>query len=261
MPSIEGTTENPQGGRRGSRRPRLRDLMLGVAAIAVLLAVVIQAPIVLVYGVLALIGLAPPALSLLLTRGRRRPSGWCFGVATAAVLLATIGSCVGWLNFEGEVVTVPLSYVGAGAILGFGAIWAVSVARTTATPRRDTALAAALVLALVAAAMAVPSTRWPLRLAAIASRPALDRLADRVVAGRPVSRPERAGLFLVVASDLDPATGNAALVVDPDPNGRTGFVRLGASLPNGPVGTSRGPFYNHGGGHHMIGRWWYLIED
>jgi hypothetical protein len=115
--------------------------------------------------------------------------------------------------------------------------------RPDARPGRLGFLAWPLVFALGFFPLTMLFTRWPLRLAFLASAPAMDRLADRVAAGRSVTSPEWAGLFRVVGSAVEPSNGNVGLIIDPDPSGRSGFVRLGA--PGGvPAGRAGGPFYD-----------------
>src|SRR5262245_6908130 len=104
-------------------------------------------------------------------------------------------------------------------------------------------------------------TPWPLRLAFLASRPAMERLADRVAAGRAVTSPEWAGLFQIVGSAVDPTTGNVGLITDPDPAGRSGFVRLSPAVRvDGPYWNYR-PFVNLNINEHLTGPWWYQNED
>jgi hypothetical protein len=51
-------------------------------------------------------------------------------------------------------------------------------------------------------------THWPLRLAFLASQPALDRMADRVAGGQALRGPVRASLFIVIGAAVDPSSGN-----------------------------------------------------
>ena len=67
---------------------------------------------------------------------------------------------------------------------------------------------------------------WPLRLAFLAARPTLERLADRVVAGQSVSFPQQVGVFRLVESGHGPVYGNVALIIDPTAYARSGFVRI-----------------------------------
>ena len=90
--------------------------------------------------------------------------------------------------------------------------------------------------------------------------PAMERLADRVGAGQPVTSPEWVGLFRVVGSAVDPSTGNVGLIIDPDPSGRSGFVRVSVG-PGIPAGRSNGPFHNLNFDLQLRDRWWYECED
>ncbi len=79
---------------------------------------------------------------------------------------------------------------------------------------------------------------WPLRLAFAASRPALERLADRVEGGDILRRPEWAGIYWVVAAEFDAKTGNLALIID-DSRNKSAFVRL----PSAASRETNGPLY------------------
>ena len=79
------------------------------------------------------------------------------------------------------------------------------------------------------------TTLWPLHLAFFFARPSLERLADQVSVGKLVRIPERAGLFTVNGSAVDTATGSVALMIDPNPNGPTGFVRQTGPKHGGPI--------------------------
>jgi hypothetical protein len=85
-------------------------------------------------------------------------------------------------------------------------------------------------------------------------------VADRVGVGQAVTSPEWVGLFRVVGSAVDPSTGNVGLIIDPDPSGRSGFVRLSPG-PNKPGGRRNGPFRNLNFDLQLRGRWWYGRED
>ena len=103
--------------------------------------------------------------------------------------------------------------------------------------------------------LTVPFTQWPFRLAFLASQPSLDRLADRVGAGNPVTTPEWAGAFRIVGSDLNTMTGAVGLITDPNRGGRSGFERRGPAPPG------NGPFYNLSYDLKLTERWRYVEED
>jgi hypothetical protein len=195
-------------------------------------------------------------------RGFRRLSAACFGVMAALSNVSIAAHCTGGpdlygavLMFFGWLLTFPI-------VISAGAAWAGAATRRTARPRRSAWLAWPLVLALGALPLTMIGTRWPFYLAFLASRPALDRLADRAAAGQPVAGPEWAGLFRVVGSAVDPASGNVGLITDPHPAGRSGFVRAGAGAgPGTPAGPPVRPFYNLWFDLQLDHLWWYECED
>jgi hypothetical protein len=145
-------------------------------------------------------------------------------------------------------------------VCGAGAVWATAVTQRAATPHRSPFLAWPLVLLFAILPLTMPLTRWPFYLAFLASAPAMDRLADRVAAGQGIARPEWAGLFRVVGSDIVPSSANVGLIINPDPSGRSGFVRVGGA-PSVSAGPSSGPFYNLNFDLKLCDRWRYECED
>ena len=101
------------------------------------------------------------------------------------------------------------------------------------------------------------ATEWPMWIAFLASRPALDRLADRIAASEVFNRPEWAGAYRVVGADRDPANGDIRLTIDAGSSGNTRFVRVQSptSTPGSrPQIVSLYPL-------SVDGRWWYEEED
>jgi hypothetical protein len=152
------------------------------------------------------------------------------------------------------------SFCGIPLILGFGTAWAVAATRRKAVGRRSPLVAWPLVIVLAALPLTMAFTPWPLRVAFLASKPALDRLADRVAVGQAPRGGVWAGLFMVSGSIIDPATGNIGLIIDADPSGRSGFVRFGRGF-KAPQGRRHGPFYNLDFDLDMSGGWAYQTED
>lgn len=190
--------------------------------------------------------------------GFRRLSALCFGVVSAVTIVWCTAFCIYLLNIGGHFL-VGLGWLFAFPIvLGSGGAWATAATRRMSRPRQSPFLAWPLVLVLAFGPLSMMLTPWPLRLAFLASRPAMERLANRVAAGQSLSRPEWAGLFRVVGSDIDPAKGSVGLIIDADPRGRSGFVRLG---PGVPEQDSYGPFYNLNFNEHLGGPWLYQNED
>jgi hypothetical protein len=117
-----------------------------------------------------------------------------------------------------------------------------------------------LVIVLAALPLTMVFTPWPFRLAFLASKPAHNRLADRVAVGQAPRRQVSAGLFMVVGSIIDPASGNIGLIIDSDPSGRSGFVRFGRGF-NMPQERRYGPFYNLDLDLDMYDGWAYQTVD
>jgi hypothetical protein len=241
------------------RLPRARfkisSLMIAVALVAGVLAIMRSAAaLVLSVGLLyiALIGVL-----WWMFRGFRRFSALCVGVV--AVLTNTLCAflCVCCLGMSGIVLMSLVWLFAFPIIVGIGTAWASSATRREARFRRSALVAWPLVVVLAALPLTMLLTHWPFRLAFFASKAALERLADQVATGQPVRRPVRAGLFLVVGSAIDPASGNVGLIIDPDPAGRSGFVRLSP----GPNRRRSGPFNNLNYDLRVCDEWWYECED
>jgi hypothetical protein len=126
-------------------------------------------------------------------------------------------------------------------ILGFGAAWVGAAMRRDMDHSRPPFASWSPLLAIfIALSMAMTPvmtllTFWPLRVAFLMSRAALERLADQVVAGTAPPFPIQAGLFRIVGSATDPVNGNVALITDPHPSGRVGLVRSKPGTPHGPL--------------------------
>lgn len=222
--------------------PRVRftiwHLVIVVAAAACLLAAVLS-PI----GLFVAFGLAYLALIGVLWwmfHDFRRVSALCFGFVAALSNVATVGLCIHRLGNVGVFLMLLVCLLAFPLVFSAGAAWATTATRREARSHRSPFWAWPLVVALSILPLTMLLTFWPLRLAFLASAPALDGLADRVAAGQGVTRPEWAGLFRVVGSAVEPSNGNVGLIIDPDPSGRSGFVRGGAS-PGLPVGRWAAP--------------------
>ncbi len=200
----------------------IRGLMIAVIVAA--LAMALPGASRVVVAALGVPCLALFAARWLFWRGRRRIAGFCFWgpglVANVLYIALTI--------VPGEYMPFLLGiawFVLVGpSLAGFGVTWAI-LGAAEGVSRRRSALAWCSVFLLSIMPYVTAATVWPLRLAFLAARPALERLADRVAAGKPVTYPRSVGPFRVAAASVDPASGNIALMIDPDPNGPRGFVR------------------------------------
>jgi hypothetical protein len=204
--------------------------------------------------------LIPAAMLWRKFRGFRRLAALGFGVVGTSTNLAcaVLGIyCPDWgglvVEFMGWFLTFPL-------VLGLGAAWASAATHPEAVHRRSARVAWPLVFVLAILPLTMVFAQWPFRLAFLASKSALDRLADRVAVGQVPRRPLRAGPFLVVGSVFDPSTGNVGLVTDPNPGGRSGFIRYRLD-PSIPGGRRNGPFINLFFDLQLCNRWWYECED
>jgi hypothetical protein len=232
--------------------------MFVVAAAAGLLAAALS-PI----GMFVAFGLAYLALIGVLWwmfHGFRRVSALCFGFVAALSNVATAGLCIYRLSMVGVFLMLLVWLLAFPPVFGAGAAWATTATRREARSQCSRFWAWPLVVALGVLPLTMFLTAWPLRLAFLASVSAFDGLADRVAAGQGVTSAEWAGLFRVVGSDVEPSNGNVGLIIVPDPTGRSGFVRAGAS-PRLPVGRSGGPFYDLNMDMRLSDRWRYVCED
>jgi hypothetical protein len=195
-------------------------------------------------------------------RGRRRRASLGFGIASAMVNGSFATASVYGFNSLWGMLGISLGCLcGIPLILGSGTAWARAAARRDAVRPRSPLVAWPLVIALAALPLTMVFTPWPLRAAFLASKAALDQLADRVADGRAPGRPVRAGLFIVVGTIIDPSTGNIGLIIDPDGSGRSGFVRLGGRGLDVAQSRRIGPFYKLNSDLDLHDGWRYQIED
>jgi hypothetical protein len=189
-------------------------------------------------------------------RTRPRWTAWGFWASALAINLFVAALDTYALCLGGLVMMAVLALLGFSLALGLGSAWATGLAASGRDSAATVALAWAVIVAIAPITMAIDS--WPLRLACLISRPAMDRLADRVSAGEPVAWPVDAGLFTIVGSEFDPVTRCVGLITDPDPSGRSGFVR---HIPELTGERRLGPFRNLNFNVEVGRGWWYQNED
>ena len=114
----------------------------------------------------------------------------------------------------------------APTVDALGWVWARLATREGAAPRRSPPTAWLSAIALCLLPPVTLLTYWPLRLAFLTVRPALDRLADQVAAGKAAGFPQWVGPFRVARSAVDPVSGHVGLMIDPNPTGPMGLVRV-----------------------------------
>ncbi len=176
--------------------------------------------------------LAIPVLSAfcglwILDRGSRPLAAISFfGLTASANALYVMASiCPDYML--GPALTLLWAVVLLPLVVPTGLAWANLATRDGAIPRRSPRFAWALVAVLAIMPIVTLNTSWPLRLAFLAARSSLDRLADDTATGRSFKGPVRIGPFQIADVAYDPSCGAVGVFVDPNPNGRTGFVRTG----------------------------------
>jgi hypothetical protein len=115
---------------------------------------------------------------------------------------------------------VLLPLVGA-----LGMAWTKLATHGNAVTRASPTMSWALVIVLAILPAVTISTVWPLHLAFLAFRPSLERLADEAEAGHMIVSPRWIGPFRLSESAVDSDSKIVGLFIDPNPGGRTGFVR------------------------------------
>jgi hypothetical protein len=150
-----------------------------------------------------------------------RRAWWMFvmtslgSVLVFGIMAVTIVGTFGWF------LRIVLALFVMPIVLGSGVAW---IRGTNGRHRRS--MAWALVLSFVALPMSMAFGDWPIRLAFRVSRPALDRLADRIEAGDPPRWPVRAGLIRVSGIARGHRhSANIALSIDADSDGNSWLVR------------------------------------
>ena len=142
--------------------------------------------------------------------------------------------------------------------LGFGIAWAILTTRAGVVGQRSPFVAWISLATLMVAPFATVRTLWPLHMAFYFARPKLELLADQIESGQVISFPQWVGPFRLAGSKVDVRTGNVGLVIYPNPNGPTGFVRVSAATANQNHGTPiRGDIFEV----ELGPGWWYHEED
>jgi hypothetical protein len=231
-------------------------MMVAVLAVAGLLAALNQSEIGFAFFFIALLVEIVTILVEPLVQGRRRlaAGSWITTVVLANISVGLV--CIYAPGILGRVLTLMMIIFATPFALVLGAAWARMATAPDAVARRSPFFAWACVLILTAL-LPTMLTHWPFRLAFLASRPALDRLADQVEVGQVIRKPQLVGAFWIIDSRIDIGNGNVALITDDDPVGASGLVRLGSNNPTG----SLGPIFNHSIDEALDARWRFQQED
>ena len=191
-------------------------------------------------------------------RGRRRLSAVAFGGVAVVGNAFFAAVSVAPDLFIHAIFLFLWVFVAFPATVGPGAAWALLATAEDASPRRPARAAWLTVVVLAMLPLATIVSLWPLHLAFHVQRPTLERLADGVAAGKPLGGVRWVGPFRIEGAKVDPTTGSVGLLIDPNPNGPTGFVRLGpAATPDDRRALIRGDV----GDIHLADGWYYLGED
>jgi hypothetical protein len=201
-------------------------------------------------GLLGLIG------SWRLTRGRRRWASWVFGSSAVVANVWVAGICAYILDIDGLTFMAIMAFAFVPITLGSGVAWASEATRPGAWRRRSWFVVLPLVLAVALLPLTMLQTPWPLYLTFALSRPAVERLADRVATGRSPPMPCRGGLYWITNAGVDTKTHHVSLVTGRDGYGRR-FVRLGPSPSSRRHDVP--PYYNVLS-ERVADRWWYCSE-
>ncbi len=179
------------------------------------------------------------------------------GFATAAIVTNTTcfvaPICSSWL--VGVLISMCACALGMPLTFGFGAVWSRPPDRAPLISLRSRVLRRTINLVLTLAPLTMLVCQWPFQLAFLASQPALDRLADRVGRGNPVTDPEWAGAFRIVGSDVNVFTGGIRLITDPSQGGHSGFERSGRRPPGYYA------YYALSYKRKLTEKWRYVEED
>jgi hypothetical protein len=207
------------------------------------------------FGALILVALE----GWLLLRDQRERALYVFSASSGGGILLSLLSAVYAKDLKLVVVVIFALCLIVPAIIGAGAA-CVEIFFLRRKRRLVYATSGFVcVLAIAALPLLLLTAQWPLRWAFYVSAPGLEALADRVTSGERPKGPILVGLFRILRTEIEPTSGNVALIVGGDDTAWHGFVRAGSSQSDS---APLGPLYNLGDSKfHMRDRWWYEIED
>jgi hypothetical protein len=233
----------------------IRGLMVLIAIAACLLAM----PTLISVGILLASPLVAPFLARrMFARGQRKPAAYCFGAFAAAINVFYVTSCFTPIYDAIVCLCMGWAILVIAPTVALGWSWASLASAADAFPRRSPVFAWLVVLLVTVMPLVTLWTLWPIRLLFLAARPEMEHLANQAVAGRPLDRPRSLGLFQFAGTKFDPASGDVALFIEPDPSHPRGFLwkRSGAPASRrgcGMCGSNMSVYLGEG--------WWYLEDD
>ena len=211
-----------------SRQPfgrfTIGNLMIAIAIVAGMLAL----PAVWRWIVIVL---AIPFLSWvgacwLVSRRLRRLAGYGFWAMAIVTNLLAVLFCIAPRPSSYANVCLGLVVDAIPTIAALGWAWVRLSTRDDAVARQAREAAGLSVFLLAMLPILTLWTLWPLHLAFLAVRPRMDRLADRVAAGKTVGFPRRVGVFWVVDSSVEPVSHYPGLLIRANRYAGPGFVRV-----------------------------------
>jgi hypothetical protein len=174
----------------------------------------------------------------LVFRGHRRAAASGFWGLAASANVFYAAACIAPDIYTQFLLFPVWLFLVVWAIVAIGLAWCRLQTRKGLIPRRFEAAAWLSVVILAILPLFTLLTLWPLHFGFVIAKTALEHLADQVAAGQAVAYPQQVGLFRIAGSVVDPVSGNVGLLIDPNPNGFTGFVRVRAGSPaevRGPI--------------------------
>jgi hypothetical protein len=193
--------------------------------------------------------------SFLPARDEERRNAWRCGATAIMADMFAASLCIYLPGTYSMLLLVPAAFLAGVSVLVAWGIWSYH-AHMAARRVAVNFLAGPAILALAASLLIMSFTWWPLRVAFVISRPALERLANRTATGGPVTRPQWAGFFWVERTAVDPSSGNVGLITIDPKSGPSGLVRIGRGSKR-----TLGPIWNHNIDMLLDGRWRYQEED
>lgn len=255
MASIDATAVGPKEAVAvADRGIRLKHLLSAIAGIAVLMSIgsqatgrtawLLQIPAALVVGL---------AISLV-HRSRVIQAAVRFYVMPTLLILTMLVDRAAHPGILGSLMALIT------ALLTAAIVCLTFVDRLTAAHAHDRSRKPGVIMILAAllgliAPFGLALSPWPLDVGFAISRPGLEDLADRAVAGKRIHWPIRVGAFTVFGAEVDRKTGNVGLILDPYPGGRTGLSR------RPPGGSAPGPFFNLNADRDLGHGWRFQEED
>ncbi|MFO0959978.1 MAG: hypothetical protein U0800_21515 [Isosphaeraceae bacterium] len=250
MASIEVEAPNPPvaGGFR------LKHLLVATAGIAVLMAVESQP------GWIAWVLQVPAALAIgtafSFSWPSRDPIGRSavrFFALSGLLILTLVAQRLSHPGIQGALMALMTALLTASVVCITFASW-LTQANARDRSRRPGWIAAMAAIVGIFLPFVLALSPWLMDAGFAISRPGLETLADRVADGKPVRWPQRIGVFTVHDAVIDRSSGNIGLILDPNPNGRTGLLR------RPPGGVANGPFFNLNVSRDL-GRCWLWQEE